>query len=196
MTVKPILRKIMLLALLSLFLFAKCQTTGTKIYLQKLRWTVDIPNGYSISDTMENSPLWDEPEENKYNKNQLYYIHNTLFNIEKNKVNLISAALIPFNTESDGDWADFIQKNNEAECETFTSTGCTIDSASAKEIIASLLFNKFKMDIKIKNRLISQSIRYSRQFNNHTLIVTIVYADKIIGEQLIDIFKKSTFTSP
>ncbi|HEY1194098.1 MAG TPA: hypothetical protein VGE71_08005 [Flavobacterium sp.] len=67
------------------------------------------------------------------------------------------------------------------------------DYAVSTENISGLVFRKSKIEITEEGKKVATLVIFSRIFNDKTFVASIVYEDEDYGNEMIDLFKKSTF---
>lgn len=176
------------------------QANGQTLYLSRPGWKVTIPEGYRLKDTLQNSPLVDSPEVWK-GEDRVSYPHNILFTIEKDSyrkmvaANSASAIWMPYDSTREGSWDEFIRRGDSLLLKVIDVEGIKTDTTISTVVLAGIHFDKMEMTTNIFGNAILRSINLSAPFGDHALLITISYTDEKEKDRLLDMIKKSSFSS-
>lgn len=177
---------------------ASAQVEAVKEFHYKaLNWRIMIPSGTSVVSEQE----WNRMEQKgaeaieKTFGEKVENTAQTLFVVKFDEMNYFEANQQPYDSITDPDYPAYFRAVNEILYETFKEQipNGTIDTASSEELIAGLLFQKFRISIGLPNNMVIRLFMYSRPFADKELTVNIMYVDEEKGIRMMSAWKKSTF---
>ena len=177
-------------------LFAQAEP-GKEYFFKPLKWKIIIPEGTKSVSNEE----WNKLEEKGAAAIEKTYgekIENnatTLFVVKYDDLNYFEANQQPYDSIADPDYPAYFQGVNDVLYETFREQipNGKIDTSSSQELIAGLLFQKFRISISLPNNMIIRLFMYSRPFGDKEFTVNIMYVEEEKGIRMMSAWKKSTF---
>jgi hypothetical protein len=185
------MKQLLFFLLLSLPFWVEGQTIVQSMYFPRIGWRIDIPGGYTISDTLAGASTWDKMVKDPSGSRT--YPNNSLFSIKDEKSDFIGAYLIPFESKKDGDWSEFVRKNDEKWYTMLKYDGVQSDSASGEEVISGQRFEKFYICQKMGGKTLINIILLNKQFGRYCLRIYMSYSPRGSAEQLLTILQRSSF---
>jgi hypothetical protein len=174
------------------------QAEAGKEYVYKpLNWKIVIPQGTTVVSEQE----WERLQQKGAAAIEKTYgekIENnasTLFVVKYDDLNYFEANQQPYDSIADPDYPAYFRSVNDVLYTTFKEQipNGTIDSSSSEELIAGLLFQKFRISITLPNNMVIRMFMFSRTFGDKELTVNIMYVDEEKGIRMMSAWKKSTF---
>ncbi|QNA46137.1 hypothetical protein [Lacibacter sediminis] len=170
---------------------------GKEYFFKPLKWKIIIPEGTKAVSNEE----WNKLEEKGAAAIEKTYgekIENnatTLFVVKYDDLNYFEANQQPYDSISDPDYPAYFHSVNVVLYETFKEQipNGTIDTSSSEELIAGLLFQKFRISIGLPNNMVIRLFMYSRPFGDKEFTINIMYVDEEKGIRMMSAWKKSTF---
>jgi hypothetical protein len=180
----------------TLSLFAQAEP-GKEYFYKPLKWKILIPEGTKSVSNEE----WDKLEQKGAAAIEKTYgekVENnatTLFVVKYDDLNYFEANQQPYDSIADADYPAYFQGVNDVLYETFKEQipNGNIDTSSSQELIAGLLFQKFRLSIGLPNNIVIRLLMYSRPFGDKEFTVNIMYVDEEKGIRMMSAWKKSTF---
>ena len=119
----------------------------------------------------------------------------TIFVVKYDDLNYFETNQQPYDSIADPDYPAYFRDVNEVLYETFKEQipNGTIDTASSEELIAGLLFQKFRISISMPNNIVIRLFMFSRPFADKEFTVNIMYVDEEKGIRMMSAWKKSSF---
>jgi hypothetical protein len=171
---------------------------GTTYESKEIGWVIEIPNEWKIisKDKVEAN---DEKGKNAIEKSTGQKIDTKalkhLISFQKDQFNIFASTSEPFKEEFLGEYQQNNKALNELIYNTFKDQGVKVDSASGKETIQGLEFDKFYTTIYAPDgKIILNQILYSRLINGYDFAVNINYNNDQDKEKMINAFVQSKFT--
>lgn len=170
---------------------------GKEYFFKPLKWKIIIPEGTKAVSNEE----WNKLEEKgaaaieKTFGEKIEDNATTLFVVKYDDLNYFEANQQPYDSISDPDYPAYFKGVNEVLYETFKDQipNGKIDTSSSQELIAGLLFQKFRISIGLPNNMVIRLFMYSRPFGNKEFTVNIMYVDEEKGMMMMSAWKKSSF---
>lgn len=182
--------------LISLTFLTNCigQTTEQEFYSKEFKWKIAVPSGFEKIETDDLKKIQNKGIK-AMEKTFDTIIENqtmTLFSFKNGEYNIFESNVQPFDIEIDG---DYFESNNDVKYETIKNQvkGVKIDTLSFKKRISGKEFDSFKMTITYPNKLVLNTLSYSRLFNKTEFTVNITYIDEKEGKKMIEEWEKSVF---
>jgi len=180
----------------TLSLYAQAEP-GKEYFYKPLKWKILIPEGTKSVSNEE----WDKLEQKGAAAIEKTYgekVENnatTLFVVKYDDLNYFEANQQPYDSIADADYPAYFQGVNDVLYETFKEQipNGNIDTSSSQELIAGLLFQKFRLSIGLPNNIVIRLLMYSRPFGDKEFTVNIMYVDEEKGIRMMSAWKKSTF---
>jgi hypothetical protein len=167
------------------------------IYNKDFKWTIAIPAGFDTVDAkvwakMQNRGA--ETIEKTYDvevENQA----KTIFVFRNDQVNYFESNYQPFDTTKDGNYIESFREVNKILYGTFQAQmkDATLDSTSSSLLINGLLFQTFKINITLPNKMVLRMLMYSRLFGKKEFTVNIMTLDRNKEKELLDCWLNSKF---
>ena len=193
--IKQIVLSIILLALG--FSASSQIEAGKEFSYKPFNWKIIIPQGTTVVSAQEWSKLEQKGAEaiEKTYGEKVESNATTLFVVKYDDLNYFEANQQPYDSIADPDYPAYFRTVNEVLYETFKEQipNGTIDTASSEELIAGLLFQKFRISISMPNNIVIRLFMYSRPFGDKELTINIMYVDEEKGIRMMSAWKKSTF---
>ncbi len=191
------LKFLLLLIFLSLLTSCKDQTPEQEFYSKEFKWKIIIPSGFEKIETDD----WREYQNKGVKAMEKTFdtiIENqtrTLFSFKNGKHNIFESNIQPFDVEIDGDYFESNKSVKYIMYETINDQvkGVEIDSLSFKKVISGKEFDSFKMTITYPNKVVLNTLTYSRLFNKTDFTVNITYIDEKEGKKMIKKWENSVF---
>ncbi len=170
---------------------------GKEFHYKAFNWRIMIPPGTSVVSEQEWNRLEQKGAEaiEKTFGEKIESNATTLFVVKYDDMNYFEANQQPYDSIADPDYPAYFRGVNEILYETFKEQipNGTIDTASSEELIAGLLFQKFRISIGLPNNMVIRLFMYSRPFADKELTVNIMYVDEEKGIRMMSAWKNSTF---
>ena len=178
--------------------FCYSQTNATqKLYNELFKWSVTIPEGFekisaAESDKFKNKGI--NAIEDTFGETVIDE-SETIFVFKNGPANVFEANYQPFDTEIDGDYSESRKAVNDILYETFKTQmpKAKITRSNSTEKIDGLTFYVHTINIELPNKMVLKAMMFNRLFGKREFTVNIMFLDKILGEQLLDAWRSSTF---
>ncbi len=189
---------VFLILLFIVTLTATAQVEAGKEFVYKpINWKIIIPQGTTVVSQQEWQRLEQKGAEaiEKTYGEKIESNATTLFVVKYDDLNYFEANQQPYDSITDPDFPAYFRTINEVLYETFKEQipNGTIDTASSEELIAGLLFQKFRISISMPNNIVIRLFMFSRPFGDKELTINIMYVDEEKGIRMMSAWKKSTF---
>ena len=183
------------------FLFVSCigqtNTERKTIYNKDFKWTITIPAGF---DTVS-AKVWTKMQNRGVEAIEKTYdieVENqakTIFVFRNDQVNYFESNYQPFDTTKDGNYIESFREVNKMLYGTFEAQmkNAKLDSTSSTQVIDGLLFQTFKIDITLPNKMVLRMLMYSRLFGKKEFTVNIMTLDRNKEKELLDCWLNSKF---
>ena len=163
----------------------------------EIGWSIKIPNEWEVvtkdelkSDDQKGKVEIAKTSGVKFNTSKLKH----LISFKKNKNNLFASTSEPFKEDYTGQYFDVNNYMDKLIFNTFSKLGIKADSSSEVDIIDSLKFNTFKIQIYNKDRkLVLTQLLYSKLINGFDFGVNINYTDDSYGNVMLKAWNESKF---
>jgi len=183
-----------------LILFDACSQQSIpkkEIYNEEFKWTIAIPEGFKNVSTKEWTKIQNkglQVLENTYNEEVINEVE-TIFVFKSDGVNYFEANYQPFDTEIDGDYIESCKYINKMIYQPLKSQApdMQMDTISSTEVIDSLKFQKFEIEIKSSDSFVMKIVTFNRLFDKKDFSVNIMYNDKLKGSKMLDSWRNSKF---
>lgn len=167
------------------------------IYNKDFKWSIIIPEGFEKVSAED----WQETENKGAEAlgqtlgQEIVNRAKTIFVYKREEINTFESNYQPYDEAKDGNYLESCKKVNDVIFETFKSQipNTKIEKSSSTEKIDGLVFQTFKIKILLPNEMELVSIMYSRLFGKKEFTVNITYADKAIGEKMLESWRNSKF---
>ena len=170
---------------------------GKEFSYKPFNWKIIIPKGTTVVSQQEWQRLEQKGAEaiEKTYGEKVESNATTLFVVKYDDLNYFEANQQPYDSIADPDYPAYFRSVNEVLYETFKEQipNGTIDTASSEELIAGLLFQKFRISISMPNNIVIRLFMFSRPFGDKEFTVNIMYVDEEKGIRMMSAWKKSTF---
>ncbi len=170
---------------------------GKEFHYKPFNWRIIIPKGTNVVSEQEWNRLEQKGAEaiEKTFGEKIESNASTLFVVKYDDMNYFEANQQPYDSITDPDYPAYFRSVNEVLYETFKEQipNGTIDTASSEELIAGLLFQKFRISIGLPNNMVIRLFMYSRPFADKEFTVNIMYVDEEKGIRMMSAWKNSTF---
>ncbi len=191
------LKFITLLITLTFIMSCKSQTSEQEFYSKEFKWKIVIPSGFEKIETKD----WREYQNKGVKAMEKTFdtiIENqtrTIFSFKNGKYNILESNVQPYDVKIDG---DYFESNNGVKYAMYKTIkdqvkGAKIDTLSFKKIISGKEFDSFKMTITYPNKLVLNTLTYSRLFDKTEFTVNITYIDEKEGRKMIEKWENSVF---
>lgn len=170
---------------------------GSTYHCPEVGWTINIPDGWDVT-TKDKLDELDTKGKEAIAKTFSGDVDTKdlkhLISFQKNQFNMLSSTAQPFKEDSAGDYEQQNKALYVLVYETFTAQGIKADTASGKETIQGIEFNKFTADIHGPDGdIIMHEIMYSRFINGYDFGANINYNNDDDKKIMMDAFKNSKF---
>ncbi len=171
---------------------------GTTYESKEIGWIIEIPKEWKIisKDKVEAN---EENGKKALEKSSGLEIDTKalkhLISFQKDQFNIFASTSEPFKEEFPGEYQQNNKFLNEIIYNTFKDQGIKVDSASGKETIQGLEFNKFSTTIYAPDgKVILNQVLYSRLINGYDFGVNINYNNDQDKKMMMNAFVQSKFT--
>jgi len=193
-------KKLFQLLIVNFFLTSCIGQTKTEkktIYNKDFKWTITIPAGF---DTVS-ADVWTKMQNRGADAIEKTYdakVENkakTIFVFRNNQVNYFESNYQPFDTSKDGNYIESFREVNKILYGTFETqmNDAKLDSTSSTQTIDGLVFQTFKIEITLPNKMLLRMIMYSRLFGKREFTVNILTLDRSKERELLESWLNSKF---
>ncbi|WP_276501341.1 hypothetical protein [Terrimonas pollutisoli] len=188
--------------LLAITLFAVNQTNAQesqRIYsFKQVGWTIELPPGFEVMDSSQNTARMERGLKALEEANDITADVSgtiTLIGATKNKFNYFNATIERFNPRTDGSWQASNQQLKDMVYATFAEKmkDATIDTASGKAKIDGVSFDKFRITVKVGDRVLFNSFLLSKFYKGYNFGISYLYLDERTKEEIESMLEKSKF---
>jgi hypothetical protein len=195
------MKNILYLLFIANFCLTSCngqtKTEKNTIYNNDFKWTITIPAGF---DTVSSAD-WTKMQNRGADAIEKTYdtkVENnakTLFVFRNDQVNYFESNYQPFDSTQDGNYLESFREVNKMIFGTFEAQmkDAKLDSASSIQTINGLVFQTFKIDITLPNKMVLKMLMYSRLFGKNEFTVNIMTLDRNKEKELLDSWLNSKF---
>lgn len=182
------MRIITLLLLLTLSIPALAQDSTRRYTFKEIGWTITLPEEFTELDAAANNKNIERGKKAFEESNDLVADVSelkTLFSATKNTHQYISATLTPFDPKKDGDYLKVNKEVRDITYHTFRvqTPDAELDSFSKKITIDGLEFEKFSINIKIKELNLTL-VLISKLYKGYDFGISYLYLDEKTKEQI------------
>jgi hypothetical protein len=175
-----------------------CSGQNSKsFYFENFKWKINLSENYRITSDEEASNLKAKGKESiekatgkKINDDGTV----SILKFQDDKNNFFYSAYSPYNEAINGDYSKGCKTGYDILYNTVKTKfpDIQIDQIIKTEKVGSLDFEVYKLDAFLPNLTFHQ-IMYTRLFENKAFVVTIVFTDEKAGEEILELWKKSSF---
>ena len=161
-------------------------------------WKISVPSDFTIMDSAQIEAMTTKGTnaiEKTYDTSLELAATITLISITKGQYNYFASTITPFDSKQDGNWNEVNTELKNVIVATFQSQASSmkIDTSSSIEKIDILEFQKFHVTTTYPNKMVMNTLMYSRLHNGLDYGIIISYTDDKIGKELIAILASSKF---
>ena len=163
------------------------------VFNEEFNWTISIPKQFEKLSAIEWNQIQNGGEEIIDTTDE--QLAKTIVVFRNGDFNYFESNYQLYDSIVDGNYNASCQSLNEGMYENFKEQmpGMQIDSSSSIELIDELAFQNFKISINFPNGMTLNSNIYSRLFDDRELSVNIMYVDNKVGEEMLSVWRKSSF---
>jgi hypothetical protein len=197
------MRTIFLLLLIITVLLQGCsgqdRSKQKMIFNKEFNWQIEIPQGFESVPAEQSLKMQNkgtEAIEKTYNA-KVENNTETIFIFKSDQFNYFESNYQPYDTITNGNYLESFRSVNNLLYGTFEAQmpDTKLDSASSQETIDGLLFQTFKVTIRVSEKMTMEYQMYSRLFGKREFTVNIMTVDKEKQKALLDAWKNSKFNS-
>jgi hypothetical protein len=192
--------KIFLLPI-TMLLYSICNAQqNQRIYtFKQIGWTIELPSDFEVMDSIQNIARMERGVKAIEDANEItadLSETTTLIGATKNKYNYFNATIEPFDSKQNISWQSSNQKLKEILYTTFAEKikDAIVDTASGKETIDGISFDKFRITITINDKVLFNSFLLSKLYKGYDFGISYLYLDERTKEQIEMMLQKSKFS--
>ena len=177
----------------------KAKSPSKEIYNKEFDWTIEIPEGFEsvpAKEWMKMQNRGADAVEKTYDA-KVENRTTTIFAFRSDQFHYFESNYQPFDSATDGNYLETFHEVNSMLYGTFEAQmpDAILDSSSSEEIIDGKLFQTYKVNITIPNKITMEFLMFSRLFGNKEFSVNIMTVDKKKQKILLDAWRNSKFGS-
>jgi len=169
-----------------------------EFYNKEFNWRILIPAGFDTVSAEQYAVLqklgmtdWEKTSNSKVEglAKRICSYKSTIFNY-------FEANQQQFDTNTDGDFPAHCLEDDNYVYGTYKKVlfgNAALDTTISSEMIDGLMFQKFKLQFSINNKIALNMYVYSRLFDKKEFTVVMVYTNKAKGDLILNAWKNSIF---
>jgi hypothetical protein len=175
-----------------------CQSDTSIHFFKEIGWTVKIPSDFTTLDSATNAQLAssgkEEIEGAIHQKVNTSHLKN-LITVSKNKFEYFGASLNTATSITQENWETVDQSVKEVFYKTYVAklASAKIDSASSKQVVDGISFNKFTINIQVNPQVTLHSALLSTYYKSLFFSITYLYIYEGTGQEINTILDESKF---
>jgi hypothetical protein len=185
-------------ALLLLVNICKAQgdTTKNELYNKEYNWHITLPESFKRISTEDFAQMQQKGAEamEKTLNGKIENHSKPIFVFKADQLHYFESNSQPFDP-ADGDHEALNKEVDGILYKTMAQQipNSVIDSATTKETIDKLVFQRFSLAITLPNKIVMHMLMFNRLFDRKELTIVIVYVDPVKGNKLLTSLRNSRF---
>ncbi|GAA5098554.1 hypothetical protein GCM10023210_34840 [Chryseobacterium ginsengisoli] len=175
------------------------QNSGTEFYSPDFKWKIQIPEGFEKVNSEEWAKMQGKGEQalEKTVGQDVINHSKTIFIVKSGNFNYLETNYQPFDTKTDGNYEEANKFVNDIVYKSFKENmpDAKITNTTTKEKINNLIFYKSSFKILMPNNMTMEMIMFSRLFGKKEFTLNIMFMDPEKGEEMLNVWKNSTFSN-
>ena len=171
---------------------------GRRLTFKEVGWTITLPPDFDIIDSAGNEAMnskgkkaMEESNDVKIDISEM----KTLICALKNKYNYFNATITPYDVTKEGDYGEAGRAVKDMLYKTFADKmpDAVIDSSSSATTIDGLSFDKFRIVLKVDDKLLFNMILLSKLYKKFDFGISYLYLDEPTKLEMENILNTSKF---
>ncbi len=171
---------------------------GRLFTFKEVGWTMTLPPDFELIDSVGNEKMKDRGKEAMEQSNDVTIDMSqtkTLISALKNKYNYFNSTITPYDVKKDGSYEEANRSVKDILYKTFADKmpDASIDSSSTTTIIDGISFEKFRIVLKVGDKLLFNMILLSKLYRNFDFGISYLYLDETTKQEMENILSTSKF---
>lgn len=171
---------------------------GRHFTFKEVGWTITLPPDFDIIDSAGNETMNSKGKKAMEESNDIKIDISemkTLISALKNKYNYFNATITPYDVKKEGDYGEAGRAVKNMLYKTFADKmpDAKIDSSSSTTFIDGLSFDKFRIVLKVDDKLLFNMILLSKLYKKFDFGISYLYLDESTKLEMENILSTSKF---
>jgi hypothetical protein len=169
-----------------------------EFYSKEFKWRILIPAGFDTVSAEQYAALQKQgvSDLEKTSNSKIEDLAKRICAYKSTIFNYFEANQQQFDTNTDGDFPAHCRVNDNYVYDTYKKLllgNAKLDTTISSEIIDGLIFQKFKLQFSINNKIALNMYVFSRLFEKKEFTMVMVFTNKAKGDLILNAWKNSIF---